>query len=704
MKRRGDAGTRRRSDKEKTVAVSPRHPIATSLFHPSSFIPHPYLFFGGKGGTGKTTAACAAALSLLDHARDGEKILLFSTDPAHSLSDSLNTKIGNAEKVVARRGKACLVAREMDATAALERFKSKHGAVLAEIADRGTLLDESDIDELLDLSLPGMDEVTALFELSEIDGQSNYSRIVIDTAPSGHTYRLLKLPEVFAGWVSALDRLQEKHRYMVAQLMRSARKREDAVEVFLSDMRERIHRLRAMLYDKEKTSFTLVTIPEAMAVEETARYFDLLKSADVPVTDLIINRVEHEHGDCPYCRARARFQKPHIKRLKRDFATLRLREAPLFAQEVRGVDALRRFARAVWEGGGDAETRRHSDTAKKEATKQSYLSNKRSTTVSPRRCVAVSPRRVLLFGGKGGVGKTTAAAAAAIALAERNPDRRVLVFSTDPAHSLSDSFDEHIGELKQGVAEISNLDAMEIDPAAWFEDLKKRYRSWIDDLFRSLTEGSRWQIQFDREAMRDVVELAPPGIDEIAALSTISNLLEESRYDLIVIDTAPTGHLIRFLELPEIALSWVRTLIKLLLKYKDVVRWNEIAEELIALSKSIKRVVALLTDAGECEFVGVAIAERMSFEETLRLTESLKRLKVAMRHLLINNVVPMDAASACEFCATRLASQRRVIGDFKKSFKRKVELMIAPQQRREIRGRAALEKHFACWQSLTETR
>jgi len=225
-------------------------------------------------------------------------------------------------------------------------------------------------------------------------------------------------------------------------------------------------------------------------------------------------------------------------------------------------------------------------------------------------------REVVIFGGKGGVGKTTAAAAFALALAHANPKQKLLIFSTDPAHSLSDSLDEEIGELKSGVAGNKNLDAMEIDPGKWFEELKRRYRSWTDDLFASLSGGSRMEIKFDREAMRELVELTPPGIDEIAALGTISDLLDSKRYHTIILDTAPTGHLIRFLELPQVALSWIRTFMKLLLKYQNVLRANEVAEELVALSKSIKKVLALLTDSERCEFVGVAIPERMSLDET----------------------------------------------------------------------------------------
>jgi arsenite-transporting ATPase len=165
-----------------------------------------YQFFGGKGGVGKTTAASATALFLLNTLKQSNSILLFSTDPAHSLSDSLGLKIGNRLVQVAERKGAKLIAYEMNATLALERFREAHGKVLAEIAERGTLLDEDDINELLNLSLPGLDEVMSLFELSELDREGKYAHVVVDTAPSGHTSRLLRLPEVFARMVHALDR------------------------------------------------------------------------------------------------------------------------------------------------------------------------------------------------------------------------------------------------------------------------------------------------------------------------------------------------------------------------------------------------------------------------------------------------------------------------------------------------------------------
>ena len=307
----------------------------------------------------------------------------------------------------------------------------------------------------------------------------------------------------------------------------------------------------------------------------------------------------------------------------------------------------------------------------------------------------------MIFGGKGGVGKTTAAAAYALGLAKKDPKHKLLVFSTDPAHSLSDSFAEPIGKLKKRVAGYKNLDAMEIDPGEWFEELKQRYRSWTDDLFTSLSGRSGMQIQFDREAMRELVELTPPGIDEIAALGTISELLDENRYDTIILDTAPTGHLIRFLELPEVALSWIRTFMKLLLKYQNVVRATEVAEELVALSKSIKRVLALLTDQETCEFTSVAIPERMSLEETIDLAKALEKLKVPLRKILINGLVSEDAAKHCRFCRARRKAQLEVTKEFKTKFTpQAIELFTAPQHANEITGAAALEHHLESFAPL----
>jgi arsenite-transporting ATPase len=135
---------------------------------------------------------------------------------------------------------------------------------------------------------------------------------------------------------------------------------------------------------------------------------------------------------------------------------------------------------------------------------------------------------------------------------------------------------------------------------------------------------------------------------------------------------------------------------KLLLKYQNVVRATEVAEELVALSKSIKRVLALLTDPELCEFVGVAIPERMSLEETIDLAKALDKLKVPLRKLMINGVISEDAAKQCRFCKARRKGQLAVANEFCAKFRRRsIEIFIAPQQPYEITGAKALESHLA---------
>jgi len=679
--------------------TSPRQSLKKSHSPPVTNLPSHlasarYFFFGGKGGVGKTTAASATALFLLQHAKPQEKILLFSTDPAHSLSDSLTKTIGNKLVEVDRKGSARLFAFEMDSRIALEEFRQKHGKVLAEIAERGTLLDETDVKELLNLSLPGLDEVMALFELSEFDRSATYSHVVIDTAPSGHTTRLLRLPEVFARMVTALDRMADKHRYMVAHFARR-RPALDDVDLFLRDLNERIERVRTLLYKANQTGFAVVSILEAMSVRETERYVESLRKEGVPVTDLVINRVEEEHDNCSFCRARVRTQVPWLKELTRLFKDLPQHRVTLLPTEVRGVKALRLIGQQIW---------KPTAVRQKRARRRSQPRGTRTVGIERQSEFVFAKRRIWIFGGKGGVGKTTAAAATALSLARADHTKRVLLFSTDPAHSLSDSFNEQIGPLKKRVAAVRNLDAMEIDPGRWFEDLKQRYRSWTDELFASIGAGSKLEIKFDREAMRELVELTPPGIDEIAALGVISDLIDQDQFHSIVLDTAPTGHLIRFLELPQVALAWVRTFIKLLLKYQHIVHATRIAEELVSLSKRIKRVLALLTDSALCEFVGVAISERMSLEETKDLAQSLDNLGIPMQTLLVNAIVPESAADACAFCRSRRESQLRVLRSFRQKLGKSVEIFVAHQIDTEIRGSDLLLQHFNSWHRLTPSK
>jgi len=662
-----------------------------------------YLFFGGKGGVGKTTAAAATALLLLEQAKAGERILLLSTDPAHSIADSLGVSLGCSICEVASCNGAALDAWEMDAAAALQAFKEKHHDVLRTIADRGTLLDEADINDLLNLSLPGLDEVMALVELSDFDRRPDYSRIVVDTAPSGHTTRLLQLPKVFERWIHALDRMSDKHRFMRAQLSRRARVQPDAADAFLSDLTERVTRIREILTSPAKSAFVMVTIPESMAVEETIRYVRDARAEGAPITDLIVNRVEAPHSSCAYCRTRHDAQQPHLARLKGEFKDLRQHSVRLFADEVNGMEALRSVGSLLWGKRRGVSVGAVSDRGlfihdgQRPSAGKSTRSETAATVDSP-------TKRLLIVGGKGGVGKTTTAAGLALRLAEEHPTQRFLVFSTDPAHSLSDSFAEVIGPFRQGIAGVSNLDGVEINAVEMFEEFKNRYRTWIEEIFDSLTAGSNWNVEFDREAMQELIALAPPGIDEIAALSAVSDFLDDRTYTAIVLDTAPTGHLLRFLELPHLALDWVRALMKLLLKYRQIVTSSNAAEELVRFSKRIKRVIGVFKDQDACDFTAVAIPERMSLEETTDLVRGVENSGISVGRILINNVLPA-AAQNCEFCAERRGHQLKNIDRVRAQFAGRAPLLVTEQLPEPVTGPASLRRFMSGWpQAVREAR
>jgi arsenite-transporting ATPase len=147
--------------------------------------------------------------------------------------------------------------------------------------------------------------------------------------------------------VGALDRMGEKHRYMVAHFARR-KVVADEVDLFLRDLTARIESVRKMLYEAEQTSFTLVTIPEAMSVRETQRYLELLREQQVPVTDLIVNRVEQEHDACVYCAARVATQRPWLKEIEKSFGDLEIHYVPLLAQEVRGLGPLKGISKTIW--------------------------------------------------------------------------------------------------------------------------------------------------------------------------------------------------------------------------------------------------------------------------------------------------------------------------------------------------------------------
>jgi arsenite-transporting ATPase len=249
--------------------------------------------------------------------------------------------------------------------------------------------------------------------------------------------------------------------------------------------------------------------------------------------------------------------------------------------------------------------------------------------------IAPAGRQLLFFGGKGGVGKTTCSAAVALALAERRPEARILLISTDPAHSVADVLEVPLGDDERKVpGGPPGLRARELDAGKAFAEWRERYGSKADAAAGAFAPAGG--------GIQDLLDLTPPGIDELAAVSSLIGLVEGEAppYDLAVVDTAPTGHALRLLEMPALALSWDHYLLSLLLKYREAVGLGDLARELVDLSRGLKRLEALLHDPARARFVAVTRAGELPRRETVRLLRSLKNLGIAATAVVVNAVPP----------------------------------------------------------------
>jgi arsenite/tail-anchored protein-transporting ATPase len=603
-----------------------------------------FVFFGGKGGVGKTTSAAASALYFAEH-NPNKRVLLVSTDPAHSLGDSLDQQIG--DRIVPVQGVENLFAQEADAERLLAEFKLRNGPILAKIADRGTYFDKNDIRSFIELSLPGMDEFMAILELMELAKARQYDVIVMDTAPTGHTIRLLELPGLLQQWVSILDLMMKKHRFMAETFSRS-RYQPDECDRWLETMAGDAKRVERLLQDAVAAEFVVVTIPEEMAVAESERLVAALKRLRIPVRNLIVNHVVEPNVLCPFCQERCEEQAESLERIGREFDDLHILRLPQLPCEVRGLESLRRFARLFTDV-------KRPDVVERGATLAPIVVPEAPRSDSP---FVLPTARLVLIGGKGGVGKSSIAAATAIELALRLPERRVLIFSTDPAHSLSDSFGQKIGTKITAIEGIPNLSAQEIDAPELLLDFKRRYRESIDEVFNSFLSGSEVKLDFDQAVMERLLDLSPPGIDEVMAMIEVMELMEGRAFDTFVLDTAPTGHLLRFLEMPEIADDWLDAAMQVILKYQGLVKLGSIAGLVMRYSARVKMLRKQLLDAAGSEIIVVTIPEAMGVVEMNRLLQALHEFKIACRQIVVNMVTPPNQ---CPFCSLKRDEEQRYV-------------------------------------------
>jgi arsenite-transporting ATPase len=517
--------------------------------------PPPLLLVGGKGGVGKTTCATAAALHLVEHGTDPVRLL--STDPAHSLQDRLPP----AERPDA------LIVEEFDAATTLDRFQAEHRETLHDIVERGTFFDDADIQELLDLSLPGLDEMMGVLRLEQAltDGPDE-GPVVVDTAPTGHTLRLLEMPERFEAWVAFLDVLLQKDRLLRQRFGSGG---ESALDAFVNDLQARAERVLEGL--RTQAAVLAVAQPEAVVLRETQRLLDRLDALGVPVGAVVLNRWP------------GRPLPPHC------------------------TDAL--CAHHDWLAAEDAWTLPEADVLDTREALGGLWASARplpdprslADAAAPARDAAPlvadapppPPADLLLFAGKGGVGKTTLACATALRLAQDAPDEQVLLLTTDPAASLGDVLGASIEDTPTPVAD--GLDALRIDAAARLDRLQNAYTDEVRQFFQD-PGGARVDLPHAQAVSEHLMDLVPPGVDEIVGLTMTMEQLADDRYDRLVLDAAPTGHFLHFLDMPDVFEAWLHTFFGLLRKYRRVLHVPALKDRLVRLSKQLTPLRTALTD------------------------------------------------------------------------------------------------------------
>jgi arsenite/tail-anchored protein-transporting ATPase len=513
-----------------------------------------YLFFTGKGGVGKTSAACATAVSLADA---GKKIMLISTDPASNLQDVFNTELNN--KGVAIKDVPNLLVANFDPEEAAAEYRE---SVIAPYRGKLPEVVLKNMEEQLSGSCTV--EIAAFNEFSNFitdeKAAVEYDHIIFDTAPTGHTLRMLQLPSAWSHFIS-----ENTHgASCLGQLSGLESKREvykNAVE---------------NLADKAKTTLILVSRPEPSPLKEAERASKELQDIGVNNQVLIINGVLEEHDDY-LSNVIYEKQQNALKDMPEGLQNLQTFQIPLRPYNVTGLDNVRAFFR-------DNNTKFNSTTLN--AAKILKLNDVIED-------LYISGKKVIFTMGKGGVGKTTIAAAIALGLAKRG--KKVHLTTTDPAGHLKLVLDESYGIT------LSNIDEK--------EELEKYKEEVLSKARETMNEDDIAYVEED---------LRSPCTQEIAVFRAFAQIVERSENEIVVIDTAPTGHTLLLLDSTQ---SY----------HKEIQRSQG------DIPESIKKLLPRLGNEKETEVIIATLAETTPVHEAMRLQSDLNRAGIHSKWWVINS-------------------------------------------------------------------
>lgn len=513
-----------------------------------------YIFFTGKGGVGKTSAACATAVTLADQ---GKKIMLISTDPASNLQDVFDTELDN--KGVSIKGVPNLTVANFEPEEAAAEYRE---SVIAPY--RGKLPDAvlKNMEEQLSGSCTV--EIAAFNEFSSFitdkKAAREYDHIIFDTAPTGHTLRMLQLPSAWSNFIS-----ENTHGASCLGQLSGLESKKGVYKNAVDN-----------LADKEKTTLILVSRPETAPLLEAERASKELRSIGISNQILLINGILEEHDDY-LSDAIYEKQKNALMNMPETFKAIETFKIPLRPYNVTGIENVRAFL-SNSNVKYSAEKLAVNDIPGLKNVIEDLYNNK---------------KKIIFTMGKGGVGKTTVAAAIAIGLAKKG--RKVHLTTTDPAAHLKFVLDESYGITLSSIDEKKELEKYRE------EVLSKARETMSDD-----------DIAYVEEDLRS------PCTQEIAVFRAFAEIVEKSEKEVVVIDTAPTGHTLLLLESTQ---SYNR----------------EIQRSQGDVPESAKKLLPKLRNEKETEVIIVTLAETTPVYEALRLQKDLNRAGIFSKWWVINS-------------------------------------------------------------------
>ncbi len=634
-------------------------------------------FFVGKGGVGKTTVSAAYAIRTAQ-TNVSDRVLIISTDPAHSLADVLQLSLADSRRRI-KLGRGQLTAWQINPQRQFDKFLGEQRENILAVVEAGSIFTRKEIEPLLDTTLPGMAEVSALLAISDLLDSGEWDHIVVDTAPIGHTLRLFELPEHFARFLDFLETAASRDQVLAEHF---ARRRFAIKQPFLDEWQQMVKKIHQALAGPE-SRIVMVTTPETFALNESVRMADALAEAEgkFQISELVLNRAGLRANECVYCRSRVRETRSAMAFLKKNFSRTPVHVGEDSGAPVMGVAALAQFAEHVFAGKPLKVAVRapKARDIRLEKARWPELETPLSFTL-----------------GKGGVGKTTVSAA--LAFHQRSHDRRlhgnsrlaaraqVTICSTDPAPSLDDVFQQEVGDQPKAVLGDPGFRAIEIDSVAHFRRWAVRMRDQLQEGLSGQSGGIHMDLTFESRVLSALLDIVPPGVDEIFAIFRILDLL--SAKQVVVIDMAPTGHALELLRTPDRLLLWSRLLLKTLAPHRTLPLVQDAAVQIAEVSQRARELADLLRDGKRARLYPVMLAEPLPDRETARLLKSVKELGIAAGVLFVNRVI-LDEGK-CRRCRLARTWQMATLASIRRAH-RGLEVYVLPNFSREISGATGLK-------------